>query len=336
MHSTACRCGDLPDRETGNSETRACGSDDEELQRARFERAWRQNVSELYRRSLQWTGGRREDADDALGHAALVALEKMPQQLPPADARRWLLRLVYSKCMDIHRQRRRTACVGRDDDSSPQEEIEAVGPGHESVLLASELFAVIRDRIQNLPPRLRQVAELHFLREIPYSEIADRLTLTEVNVRKRMQEARSLLRGHLQAYLEGDVRIQAPQPSPEAAGSPASAEPEPLRISSWTVEALEKYVQRHPRGWKKRWELALRLRETGSLEQAVFHLRQAAVRQSRRMEIWLDLGEALLLLGSREEAREAFEAALSRARDESSRARLQDLIARCRAAQETE
>jgi RNA polymerase sigma factor (sigma-70 family) len=336
MYSTACGRGDLLDRETEIAESEARGGDEEELRRARFEIAWSQNVSELYRRSLQWTSGRREDADDALGHAALVALEKMPRQLPPEEARRWLLRLVYSKCMDIHRHRRRSACVDWEEGDSPREGAEAVGPDHESVLLADELLAVIQERIHNLPPRLRMIAELHLLREIPYSEIADLLVLTKVNVRKRMQEARSFLREDLQAYLKGDTRIRSPRKANEASGSLAMAEPEPLRISSWTMESLERYVQKHPRGWKKRWELALRLREAGSLEQAVFHFRQAASRQSRRMEIWLDLGQTLLLLGRGDEAREVFEAALCGTRDESSRTRLRALVARCRSTEGVE
>ncbi len=317
MYSTARRPPGLQDCE-----------DEEKLRRARFETAWCQNVSELYRRSLRWTSGRREDADDALGHAALIALEKMPQELQPLEARRWLLRLVYSKCMDILRYHRRSPWVARDvNASSPEEEIQAGGPGHESVLLAGELISVTRDRIQSLPPRLRKVAELHLLGETPYSEIADLLALTEVNVRKRMQEARALLREHLQAYMEGDVRIQAPRTAGQS--SPVIDEPQPLRLSSWTLESLERYVQRHPRGWKKRWELAFRSREAGFPEKAVVHFREAASRQPRRIEIWLDLGTTLLLLNRGEEAREAFEAALRRARDEVSRARLCELIARC-------
>jgi RNA polymerase sigma factor (sigma-70 family) len=328
MYSTACRSVGLWDCETEVLESETSEQDEDKLRRARFETAWRQNVSELRRRSLQWTSGRREDSDDALGHAALIALEKMPQGLQPVEARRWLLRLVYSKCMDIRRYRRRSPCVARDgDDPSSQEEIEAVGPGHESMLLSGELISVIRDRIQGLPPRLRKVAELHLLGEMPYSEIADLLALTEVNVRKRMQEARALLRGHLQAYLEGDVRIQAPRTADQ--GSPATNEPEPLRLSGWTLESLERYVQRHPRGWKKRWELALRLREAGFPEKAVFHFREAASRQPRRFEIWRDLGTTLLLLNRSEEAREALGAALQWARDEVSRARLCELITRC-------
>jgi RNA polymerase sigma factor (sigma-70 family) len=298
--------------------------------RARFEAAWNQNVRELYRRGLGWTSGHREDAEDALGQTALVALNRMPQELQPDEERRWLLRLVHSKCMDIHRHRKRSRVLVRDaDDTSAEEEIQEAGPGLESSLLESELIAVTRNRIQKLPPRLRSVAELHLLRDMPYSEIADLLALTEVNVRKRMQNARALLREHLQAYLEGDVRIQALRLTDEGADGRAIDELEPLRISGMTLEALEKYVQRHPRSWKKRWELAFRLREAGSLENAVFHLREATNRQPRRMEIWSDLGTALFLLGRSAEACDAFEAALRRARDEVSRARLRDLIARC-------
>ncbi len=285
MYSTECRPVVLRDGGTEASETEAIDEDTDDLRRARFERAWRQNVSELYRRSLDWTSGRREDADDALGQAALVALEKMPQELQPDEARRWLLRLAFSKCMDIHRHRRRSRCVARVvDDPFLEEEIGAVGPGLESVLLAGELIVVARDRIQKLPPRLRTVAELHLLRDTPYSEIADLLSLTEVNVRKRMQEARALLREHLQAYLGGDVRIQAPRRLAAGGTSLTTDEPEPLRVSRWTLNSLEKYVQLHPRSWKRRWELAVRLRDAGSLNKAVFHFREAASRQPRRME----------------------------------------------------
>jgi len=327
MYLMACRAVDLQDCEIDIHEQDARFDQEEELRRERFETAWRQNISELHRRSLQWTSGRREDADDALGHAALVALEKMPRELQPVEARRWLLRLVYSKCMDISRYRKRSPCIARGVvDASSNEEIEAAGPGHDSILLAGELLSVTQDRIQSLPPRLRKVAELYLLGEVPYSEIADLLALTEVNVRKRMQEARAFLREHLQAYMEGDVRIQAPRTASRI--SPSSNEPEPLRLSGWTLESLERYVERHPRGWKKRWELALRLRETGCPEEAVLHFREAANRQPFRMELWSELGTTLLLLGRGVEAREALEVALRRARDEASRARLRDLIAR--------
>lgn len=326
MDSTACRPGVLQDCGTDITERRRDDSP-EVLRKARFEKAWSQNVAELRRRSLYWTGGRWEDADDAIGQAALVALEKMPHDLQADEARRWLLRLVYNKCMDIHRQHG-SRFVEQEKDSA-DEEIEAVGPGIEAMLLEGELLAIIQDRIQRLPSRLKSVAELHLLREKPYSQIADLLSISEVNVRKRMQQARTLLREHLQPYRQGDVRFQAPKTLDADRGSVKINQSEPLRTSGWGLEALKKYVQRHPRGWKKRWELALRLREAGALEKAILHFDEAARRQPRRMELWLDLGATLLLVGCSQEARDVLEAALRRARDERSRARLLELIARC-------
>jgi RNA polymerase sigma-70 factor (ECF subfamily) len=315
--------GVLQDCGTSVAERKGAEEGGVELRRARFETAWRQNVSELFRRSLIWTSGRREDAEDALGQAALIALMKWPHELQAGEARGWLLRLVYSKCMDIHRHRRRARYAAPAvDDSAPEVEIEASGPGLEATLLESELLAVVRDRIQALPPRLRQVAELHLLRDMPYAEIADLLVLTEVNARKRMQEARALLREHLRAYLAGDPRIQAPRQPARNEISSEIADPAPLRHSGWTLEALERYVQLHPQGWKKRWELAVRLREAGRLEEAAVQLREAAIRQPRRMELWLELGATLRVLGRNEEAREAFETAMRRARDEGGRARV--------------
>lgn len=333
MYSIVCQPVAL--RDCGNEivERETISETADERRRARLEAAWRQNVKELYSRSLRWTSGHREDAEDALGQAALVALNRMPQELQPEEERRWLLRLVHSKCMDIHRHRKRSRFLARDvDDTSTEEEIQEAGPGLESVLLESELIAITRDRIQKLPPRLRSVAELHLLRDMSYAEIADLLALTEVNVRKRMQNARALLREHLQAYLQGDVHIQALRSTDKAGVDLAIDELESLQISGMALETLEKYVQRHPRSWKKRWELAFRLREAGFPEKAVPHFREATSRQPRRMDLWSDLGLTLLLLGRGAEAREAFEAALSRARDEVSRVRLRELIARSREA----
>jgi RNA polymerase sigma-70 factor (ECF subfamily) len=274
--------------------------------------AWRRNLPELTRRSLSWTSGHREDAEDALGQAALTALEKMSRDLDSDAERRWLLRLVYSRCMDIHRHRKRSRWVAGDLDApSLKEKIETAGPGLESELLESELLTVIQGHIESLPPRLRRVAELHLLEEKPYSEIADLLSLAEANVRKRMQEARAHLREPLQTYLAGDVHIQAPRKLTERRRLEHD-EPAPLRPSGWSLKYLERYVRHHPRSWKRRWELARRLSETGSLEKAVLHLREAASRQPRRADLWLDLGTTLLRLGRTGEAQEAFEAALRR------------------------
>ncbi|HSG41335.1 MAG TPA: sigma-70 family RNA polymerase sigma factor [Thermoanaerobaculia bacterium] len=327
MHSRARNFATPLNRQAGSPvpESISGGSADERT--ARFEIAWRQHFPELYRRGLDWTNGRLEDAEDALGQAAITALQKMPQDLVPSEARGWLLRLVYSKCMDIHRQRRRARYVTREADDPPLEEEVADGePSFETTLLEEELTAFVKGCVRRLPPRLRSVAELHLLREMRYPEIADALALSEVNVRKRMQHARVLLRERLQAYLAGEPGVQADGPPDEDEAAPPVVEPQIPRSERWSVEALRRYINRHPRGWKKRWELGLRLRQEGVLEEAAFHLREAAVRQPRRLEIWMELGTIWRDLGRYAEAREVFATALCRAHDEVSRIRLRRLM----------
>lgn len=278
--------------------------------RKRIEEAWRRHFSELYRRSLFWANGRREDAEDALGQAAVMALQKLPENLLPEMTLPWLLRLVYSKCMDIHRERRRRRHFVDDLDQGSVPE--PVGTEDlESALLESELKKFVRRSISEMPPRLRSVAEPYLLRDQGYTEIAGRLEITEVNVRKRMQEARAHLRQCLRAYLADEARPPAPRGRRPASPSGAS----PRRRLLLSLAALEEYVRRHPRGWKKRQELALRLREAGRSEEAVLELRLALERQPGQAGLWRDLVSALRSLGRGDEAITACEEASRRLHD---------------------
>ena len=304
----------------------------------RLEAAWRLNSPELFRRSLAWTNGRFEDAEEALAEVAVAALQKLPPHLDPAGARRWLLRLAYTKCMDIYRERKRARRYAMELDEVSLEAVAvAGGPSLEAAFLESELATLMRSWILDLPPRLRTVAELHLLEEMRYGEIADALAITEANVRKRMQEARDLLRDLLRAYLAGDADLRPTPGEPGTAsaegarpGSSALEDPRP-RQAVLSIHALRVYIRKHPRGWKKRWELARLLRQAGELEEAVQLLRGAVERQPRRIAMALELGEILEQLGRPEEARAAYEAALRWARNEGARAALERRIETLRA-----
>lgn len=278
----------------------------------RIEEAWRQHFPELYRRSLSWTNGRREDAEDALGQAALVALQKLPEDLSPEASLPWLLRLVYSKCMDIHRERRRRQHFVDDVDMGSLPE--PAGSGDlETALLSGELASFVRRSIEEMPARLRSVAEPYLLRDLGYAEIAARLEITEVNVRKRMQGARAYLRECLRHYMEGGGAVCPASRQRRVAG--ALSEPPSRKRTRLSLAALEEYVRRHPRGWKMRHELASRLAAAGRHEEAVVHLRLALERQPGQSRLWRDLGRTLSALGCDGEALAAYEEALCRTRD---------------------
>lgn len=302
----------------------ACSTDTENQERREgFEAAWRRYQAELYRLSLRWTSGRQEDAEDALAQVAIVALQTIPSGLKPSDTRAWLLRVAYTKCMDLHRERRRSLQAFQGEETPPPE-IASDSPHLESVVLADELRAVVRRYVSRLAPGLRAVAELHLLRDLRYAEVAEILAISEANVRKRMQQVRAVLRGPLQRYLAGEAgAVRCAQTKVPRRRKPAA----PAR---WSVEALRKYVRAHPRGWKKRWELASRLRQEGLLEEAILHFQGAALRQPRQPRLWMEMGEALREAGRPGEAAAAYEKALRWARDEATKRRVRDLLAGCR------
>lgn len=127
--------------------------------------------------------------------------------------RYWLLRLTYNRCMDLYRARKRSRSIVEDLETLPSEsaEVAARGASLEQELLDNERAALLRDCIDRLPPRLRSVMELHLGAEMQYPEIAAALEITEVNVRKRMQQARALLREGLGEYLAGGASPRSPR-----------------------------------------------------------------------------------------------------------------------------
>jgi RNA polymerase sigma-70 factor (ECF subfamily) len=74
----------------------------------------------------------------------------------------------------------------------------------ESQLLNVELKAYLKYKIASLPDRLRYPFILRCCQNKSYPDIAKQLTISEENVRKRIQEARKILKRDLNKYLAGE------------------------------------------------------------------------------------------------------------------------------------
>jgi RNA polymerase sigma factor (sigma-70 family) len=171
---------------------------------------WDLHKGHLYHLCLWQMGGVREDAEDALSRAMLRALEKLPNNACKIENfRAWLSRLTLNLCVDMHRERRRQ--VRR------LESFENAQPGANERLLAAdidspeeglinrEVFAYVCRAVDDLPQRLREPFVLRFFQEMDYREIAEYLILSTDNVRKRIQQARDILREQLNRFLQGSV-----------------------------------------------------------------------------------------------------------------------------------
>lgn len=182
----------------GDGGDRASGSGDDPDD-AGFWSMWLRYEDELHRCCLRWMEN-SVDAEDALSAAMLKAKAKLEAQGAVRNERAWLRQLAKNLCMDLHRQRGRRA-VGCED-------LEEVAPdwgqeGPVDCLLQEEFMAFCGGAIAALPPKLREVMVLWVEEDCSYGEIGERLGLSDANVRKRVSQARGILRRRLAEYERG-------------------------------------------------------------------------------------------------------------------------------------
>lgn len=189
---------------------------------------WQQHARELRARCLAWMGGQPDDAQEAFSRAwARAAATLIERRAAPADAHAWMLTLTYRVCMDIHRERRRRAEEALESDAEAIGPIALVGPSDpERSALGKELSSFLKDSIRQLPPRLRDAMRI-YITSGDYGDIAARFGITGANARKRIQQARAILRARLGDYRGG----RTAQPRCGAvSGAGAAVGGRPLRV----------------------------------------------------------------------------------------------------------
>lgn len=156
-------------------------------------------------RCLHWMGGHPEDAEDALSSASLRAFQQLPMHAHEIiNPKAWLTRLLDNHCKNLRKadQSRlqyvkpvgEPAAVARGAQMSVQESVE-------EVILRHELQSYLRRAIERLPPRLCPPLVLFYFHGMSHQDIATHLNLSATNVRKRLQQARDILREQLRLYL---------------------------------------------------------------------------------------------------------------------------------------
>ena len=162
-----------------------------------FWQLWQNYRDHLYGVCLRQMSGIHADAADAASRTMLVAWEKLPHSAGEIlNVKAWLTRLGCNVCFDMHRERARltravdafTTVTKIGTHPGPRDV-----PSPERQYLSDEACGRIRDAIAELPPSLREPAEMRFLQEQSYEAIAARVNITEANARKRVQQAREIL-----------------------------------------------------------------------------------------------------------------------------------------------
>ncbi|HEX9984398.1 MAG TPA: RNA polymerase sigma factor [Thermoanaerobaculia bacterium] len=164
---------------------------------AAFWPLWLQHRLHLYGICLRHMGGVPADAADAVSRSMLLAFNKLPAHADEIqNLQAWLTRLTRNVCIDMCRERQRitTGLVPVDDVAADDLTPVDPRPSPEAEAMSNEMCSSLHRAIAELPPLLRQVAQLRFLYEAGYDTIASRLAITEATARKRVQQARMLLR----------------------------------------------------------------------------------------------------------------------------------------------
>jgi RNA polymerase sigma factor (sigma-70 family) len=171
---------------------------------AAFWSLWQQYQRHLYAVCLRQMNGAHFDAADAVSRAMLVAQSKLPSYAAHIEnLEAWLTRLTCNICLDMHRERQR-ATQGRvnlDDTVASEDPSLACGHSPEDDYLACEVRKIVALAIDELPAMLRDAARLRFVQETSYPVMARMLSITVENARKRVQQARAILRQRIKAEL---------------------------------------------------------------------------------------------------------------------------------------
>lgn len=289
--------------------------------------AWQHHAQYLLARCRLWMEGDRDKAQEAFSRAWLRVTTYYPRRRREiGDVRSWLVRVTYHACMDVHREARRRAEDSLDGPLLPRL-VSSHTADPERALLGKERLSFLSAAYEQLPERLREALRSYLLSS-NYRDIAHGLGITEDNARKRVHEARTILRRQLADYDAGHIaRVQR-----RCANERAKAVVLPLRTtavravtrplprggllqtevlltavphntSPARLRMLLQYVDRHPAGWKRQLDLARILVARGAADAAIPHFLASALRKPTRADIWIDLASVLLALGRGPEVR---------------------------------
>jgi RNA polymerase sigma-70 factor (ECF subfamily) len=164
---------------------------------AAFEKICELKQHELYIAALKHLKS-PEDAEDAVQDTLISALEYIHTLKDPRALNSWLYRILYQRCVDIMRSKKRqVSIVTTDDDIEdivPDENREYLPEKH---LEDEEMSAELYKAILTLPEKSRETFILYYLSDMKYREIADITDTSIKTVSTNLIRAKHKLRTQL-------------------------------------------------------------------------------------------------------------------------------------------
>jgi RNA polymerase sigma-70 factor (ECF subfamily) len=136
------------------------------------------------------------DAEDLTIEAFGKAFRNIDSFTPEFAFSTWLFKIATNNCIDFIRKKQVTPTPIdqlQDDLDSVTVNIQSDLPDPEETLINDQKIAVLRDIVNQLKPRYRNLIDLRYYKEYSYEEIADELKLPIGTVKAQLYRAKSLL-----------------------------------------------------------------------------------------------------------------------------------------------
>jgi RNA polymerase sigma factor (sigma-70 family) len=140
----------------------------------------------------------KDDADDLTIEAFGKAFNRLDLYTPNFAFSTWLFKIASNNCIDFIRKKKKntlsidSAIAGDDGDEMYMDlRSEALDP--EEMAIKQQKEKLMRDVVQKLKPRYRQLIEMRYFQQLAYEEIAEQLDLPLGTVKAQLFRARDLL-----------------------------------------------------------------------------------------------------------------------------------------------
>jgi RNA polymerase sigma factor (sigma-70 family) len=150
----------------------------------------------VYSRMLKMTG-HPDDAEDLTLEAFSKAFSKLEQYEEGLPFSSWLYRIAKNNCIDHLRKNRKDSDTlvspYETDSGMTAHELANQLPSPEQLMINEQETRLLREIIERLNPRYREIINMHYFMELSCEEIASQLALPEGTVKVRLFRARELL-----------------------------------------------------------------------------------------------------------------------------------------------
>jgi RNA polymerase sigma-70 factor (ECF subfamily) len=140
-----------------------------------------------------------DDAEDLMIEAFGKAFKRLNQYHPSYAFSTWMFKIASNNCIDFIRKERKKRTMSIDTGMTNDEgenvtyDIESEGRDPEEEIIRDQKMEAMREVVEKLKPRYRQLVVLRYFKEYSYDEIAKELDLPLGTVKAQLFRAREFL-----------------------------------------------------------------------------------------------------------------------------------------------